>query len=143
MRGLLFTAHREKGLPALSTEYRWGRRTELYREIDRVGFEEYAEKFISPELAPLTLEELYAQSNLRAFGDSLAANPKVRVVHSADDFLLSGEDRRFLDRTFGGRLVWFDCGGHLGNLYVKSVQQTLLDLAETNNEPVITESVCK
>ena len=91
----------------------------------------------------LTLEELYAQSNLRAFGDSLAANPKVRVVHSADDFLLSGEDRRFLDRTCGGRLVWFDCGGHLGNLYVKSVQQTLLDLAETNNEPVITESVCK
>lgn len=143
MRELLLTAHREKGLPALSTQYRWGRRTELYREIDRVCFEEYAEKFISPELAPLTLEEIYAQSNLRAFGDSLATNPKVRVMHNVDDFLLSEEDRRFLDRTFGKRLIWFDCGGHLGNLYVKSVQQTLLELAEGNKESVITERVCK
>lgn len=129
MRGVLFTAHRDRGLPALSAEYRWGSRSELYREIDRIGFEAYAEKVVAPDLAPLTLDDLYGASTLRAFAPALEKNPKLRVVHNYDDFLLSDDDRLFLDRTFGSRLTWFDRGGHLGNLYVKSVQETLLDMA--------------
>ena len=129
MSELLLVAQREKGVPVLTTPYKWSRRNELYREIDRVSFAEYAAKVVAPALAPLTTEELYRQSSLRAFAESLARNPKVRVVHSLDDFLLTGEDRRFLDRTLGRRLTWFDRGGHLGNLYVTDVQQTLLDLA--------------
>lgn len=129
MRGLLMVAQREKGVPVLTVPYRWGDRTALYQEIDRVGFGEYAEKVVGPTLAPLTLKELYRQSSLRSQEESLARNPKIRVVHSRDDFLLTDEDRRFLDRTLGRRLTWFDRGGHLGNLYVTDVQQTLLDLA--------------
>lgn len=129
MSGLLLVAQREKGVPVLTVPYKWGSRTALYQEIDRVGFGEYAEKVVAPTLAPLTLEELYRQSSLRSFEPSLARNPRVRVIHSRDDFLLTDADRRFLDRTLGKRLTWFDRGGHLGNLYVTDVQQSLLDLA--------------
>lgn len=134
MAGLLLTAQRETGVPALATPYSWWQRTELYREIDRISFTDYAAKVIGPTLEPLTLDDLYRQSSLRALGPSLARNPKVRMIHTSDDFLLSAEDRRFLDRTLGEKLTWFDRGGHLGNLYVTEVQQSLLDLAEPNGE---------
>lgn len=134
LSGLLLVAQREKGVPMLTVPYKWGNRTTLYRQIDRIGFGEYAEKAVAPALAPLTLEELYRQSSLRSFEASLARNPRIRVVHSRDDFLLADADRRFLDRTLGKRLTWFDRGGHLGNLYVTEVQQSLLDLAGQENE---------
>jgi hypothetical protein len=118
----------------LTVPYKWGNRTALYREIDRVGFAEYAEKAVGPTLAPMTLEKLYRQSSLRSFEASLARNPRIRVVHSRDDFLLTDADRRFLDRTLGKRLTWFDRGGHLGNLYVTEVQQSLLELAGQESE---------
>ncbi len=134
MSGLLLVAQREKGVPMLTVPYKWSNRTALYQEIDRVGFGEYAEKAVGPTLAPMTLEELYRQSSLRSFEASLARNPRIRVVHSRDDFLLTDADRHFLDRTLGGRLTWFDRGGHLGNLYVTEVQQSLLDLAGQESE---------
>lgn len=134
LSGLLLVAQRDKGVPVLTVPYKWGNRTALYREIDRVGFGEYAEKAVAPALASLTLEELYRQSSLRSFEASLARNPRIRVIHSRDDFLLADADRRFLDRTLGKRLTWFDRGGHLGNLYVTEVQQSLLDLAGQENE---------
>ena len=140
MRGVLLSAHRDRGLPALSTPYSWSGRAALYREVDRLGFEDYAEKIIAPELSPLTLEELYNASTLRDFAAELERNPKVRVLHNYNDFLLSDDDREFLDRTFGSRLTWFDHGGHLGNLYVTSVQETLLEMAtepEPESEPMI------
>ncbi|WP_294502890.1 MlaA family lipoprotein [uncultured Victivallis sp.] len=130
MRGVLLSVHRDRGIPALSTPYSWSGRAALYREVDRFGFEDYAEKIIAPELAPLTLEDLYAASTLRDFAPDLERNPRIRVVHNYDDFLLSEDDREFLDRTFGSRLTWFDHGGHLGNLYVTTVQETLLEMAE-------------
>ena len=138
MRGVLLSAHRDRGLAGLSTPYSWSGRAALYREVDKLGFEDYAEKIIGPDLAPLTLEELYAASTLRNFAPALEKNQKVRVVHNYDDFLLSDDDREFLDRTFGSRLTWFDHGGHLGNLYVTSVQETLLEMATAPEpEPLI------
>ncbi len=128
LRGLLMTAHRDGGVDFLQTPYRWGTRNPLYLEIDRIGFREYAEKILAPETYPdLPVEELYRQSGLRSMEKTLLENRKIRVLHNYDDFLLTPEDRTFLDRTLGERLTWFDHGGHLGNLYVKSVQQAVLD----------------
>ncbi|MDR0931816.1 MAG: MlaA family lipoprotein [Victivallales bacterium] len=134
MRGVLFSAHRQRGIPALKERYSWGRRNELYREIDRINFQDYAEKIVAIDLAPLSADEIYRASNLRMFADALANNSNIRLLHNYDDFLLSDDDREFLDRTFGERLTWFDRGGHLGNLYVKTVQNTLLNMAYVNEE---------
>ena len=127
MRGLLFVAHRERGLPQFAKPYKWGDRNALYCEIDRVSFREYAEQFLAPEKPDIPLAELYRQSGLRSIEESLKGNPKIRVIHNYDDFLLTPEDRLWLDRTLGTRLTWFDHGAHLGNLYVTTVQQAILD----------------
>ena len=116
IRGLLFHAHREWGL-TLDTPYSWGDRNKLYCEIDKVSFREYAERFLVPEHPDNTLAELFGNSGLRSF---------------EADFLLSPEDRLWLDRTLGPRITWFDRGAHLGNLYVLTVQNKIVELLQEN-----------
>lgn len=131
IRGLLFHAHREWGL-TLDTPYSWGDRNKLYCEIDKVSFREYAERFLVPEHPDNTLAELFGNSGLRSFEAELRRNPSIRVIHNYDDFLLSPEDRLWLDRTLGSRITWFDRGAHLGNLYVLTVQNKIVELLQEN-----------
>ena len=131
IRGLLFHAHREWGL-TLDTPYSWGDRNKLYCEIDKVSFREYAERFLVPEHPDNTLAELFGNSGLRSFEAELRRNPSIRVIHNYDDFLLSPEDRLWLDRTLGPRITWFDRGAHLGNLYVLTVQNKIVELLQEN-----------
>lgn len=126
LRHLLLLAHKERTLPQFQNEYRWGKRNALYHEIDKIGFREYAEEFLAPEYPDIPLAELYRQSGMRSFAESLKRNPEVRVIQSFDDFLLTEEDRKWLDATFGKRLTWFDHGAHLGNLYTLPVQQQII-----------------
>ena len=132
IRGLLFHAHREWGL-TLDTPYSWGDRNKLYCEIDKVSFREYAERFLVPEHPDKTLAELFGNSGLRSFEAELKRNPSIRVIHNYDDFLLSPEDRLWLDRTLGSRITWFDRGAHLGNLYVLTVQNKIVELLQENS----------
>lgn len=128
LRSLLFSAHRNRTLEYLKTPYRWGNRNQLYLEIDQISYKEYAEKILAPtEYPELELAELYRLSGLRSMEESLRRNPNVRILHNYDDLLLTEDDRVFLDRTLGSRLTWFDHGGHLGNLYVTTVQQEILE----------------
>ena len=53
----------------------------------------------------------------------------MRVIHAWDDPLLAPEHRKWLDKTFGKRMIWFSRGGHLGNMYLNEVRQILLDAA--------------
>ena len=55
-------------------------------------------------------------------------NAPTAVIHTADDPLLSEKDKEFLSRTLKERMIWFDCGGHLGNMFVKEYQDHLLKL---------------
>lgn len=135
LRELLFTACAERPVEGVKTEYRWGRRNELYLELDRMSFADYAEKVLAKEYPELPKEELYRASDLRSFAAGLAGNDRVRVLHTWDDPLLSPEDRTFLGLTFGKRLTWFSNGGHLGNLYTAAVQQAIVSAATTPAPP--------
>lgn len=104
-------------------------RNRLYLEIDAIGFKTYAEKLLREQYAATPLDELFRLSGLRSMEKELAADPRLRVLHSWNDPLLTPEDARFLDRTFGGRIVWVSGGGHLGDLGVHAVQRRITALA--------------
>lgn len=113
-------------MPQFQNEYRWGKCNALYHEIDKIDFRTYAEEFLKFEYPELALNELYRQSGMSAFAESLKRNSKLRVIHNYDDFLLTETDRKWLDAVFKERLTWFEHGGHLGNLYVKTVQDQII-----------------
>lgn len=130
LRPILLCAAQSGKAPALKTPYKWNRRNKLYLEIDRIGFAEYAEKFVMPQYKGVSAEELFAKCDQRTFGPALKGNGKVKVFHNWDDPLLSESDREFLDANYGKNIIWFSRGGHLGNLYMQQVQRIIGDVAE-------------
>lgn len=117
LRHILFSAAAGGIKLPLKTPYSWWRRNALYLEIDRVGFREYAGKFVAPQFPGTPLAELFRKGDIRTFRD-LKKIPGVRVLHTWDDPLLNDEHKQWLDRTFGKNLTWFSRGGHLGNMYL-------------------------
>ena len=129
MRELMMTLVRDGRAPegAVKTPYSWFRRTALYAELDGISGMEYVKRFIQPCHPGRSLESLQYDSSLYSSADSLKTDDKVRIVHNADDPILDEKEIRFLDETFGRRITWFDCGGHMGNLYLKEFQDILLN----------------
>lgn len=62
------------------------------------------------------LQQLIQQVSLYALEDYLRDNPRIGVMHNADDLILSPGDLGFLRRTFGERMTLYPRGGHCGNL---------------------------
>lgn len=126
LRHILHDGAREGMKLPLVTSYSFWNRNSLYLEIDRVGFREYAEKFVAPFYPGKSLAQLYFKGDVRSF-EGMKNIPQIRVIHNWDDPLLSPDDRRFLDRTFGRRMLWFSRGGHLGNMHMKEVREKILE----------------
>ena len=132
LRELLLAAQQNapQNAPFLKTEYSWGSRTALYEEIDSYSWYSYAEKLLLPclqkEEKNLTMEELGKRASLYSISKVLSGNPRVKILHNLDDPLLRKGDILFLDRTLKKRIFWFDCGGHLGNMFLPAFQNVLL-----------------
>lgn len=130
MRSMLFAAHKERGLIPLAHLPAEFTRNKLYLELDKITFREYAGKYLASEYPGVNLETLYQKSDLNSLADTLKNDSKICVLHSINDFLLSENDRIFLDSALGRRIVWTSRGGHLGNLYYEKVQQKILKMLE-------------
>ena len=134
LRDALVELHRREGIAALDQRFRWGNRHRLYLEVNQLDFEWYLNEVLLPGYRAqygrqgITREDLIHQSSMRYIADKLAADERVRVLHSIDDFLLSDEDTQFLTDTFGDRLTVFGQGGHLGSLSRPEVQELLAAL---------------
>ena len=128
LRHILHNARSEGMNLSLKTPYIWGRRNNLYLEIDKVGFKEYARNFVSPQFPGETLSHLYANGDVRSF-KGLRQISNLRVIHAWDDPLLAPEHRRFLDKTFRKRMTWFSRGGHLGNMHLSEVHGKIIEAA--------------
>ena len=96
-------------------------------EIDSLSGRDYVQTFIKSRYPGMTMEQLRYNSGLRCLESFLKKSPEIRVLHNLDDPLLSQDDAHYLSRTLGGRMIWFDHGAHLGNLYLKEYQKQLLN----------------
>ncbi len=128
LREMLFAVHREQPLAGFP-EYRWGSRNELYQALDKVSFEEYAYKILTPCYPGQSTEELLEKSSLRSIEKTLRNSNKIMVFHNIDDFLLNDDERAWFDEVLKDKIVWFSNGGHLGNFYYKSVLRQIVNAA--------------
>lgn len=129
IRDVIFKQHNKSLLPQLKNNSDWVNRNSLYDEIDRIDFARYAKEFLMPELElKMKYEQLVRAGGLYPLEKTLQKK-NVYCLHNWNDFLLSGQDKKWLDRTLKERMVWFDAGGHLGNLYMKAFRDKLMEVS--------------
>lgn len=109
----------------------WGYRSARLEEARSYDLMSYLERVLVPHLErtskrKLGFEELVRESSLKGIAPALRDNPKVYLMHNADDFLVSGEDLTFAERIFGDRATIYPRGGHLGNLWYTQNRRDIL-----------------
>ena len=104
----------------------------LLSQVNQTTLERYAQELIIPyyeEKTGLDGDALAARAGLRS-QTQLAQSDIVRVITNADDFILGDENLAWLRGAAGDRLTVFPQGGHLGNLYLEPVQQSIFGALE-------------
>jgi hypothetical protein len=96
-----------------------------------VSFEDYVDEYLLPFLAfqdpEMTRERAEAASSLEAIAPFLRAAGNIAVMTNVDDPILTPDNLRFLESTFGGRLKLYPAGGHCGNLRYRDNVSAMLD----------------
>lgn len=110
-------------------------RDEARRRIqaaNRVTFVDYAERLAVPLWRqqgtglPTDLQGFARRGSLTPILERLRGNPRVHIVHNADDVLTTGQSIRHLQQALGARVVVFPYGGHLGNLWYSDNKDYML-----------------
>ena len=123
---IIMSIHERHDFGVLKASYNWFSRSSIYKEIDTFDYYKYMKLFALPYYSKkfghkVTMEELNKKASLPAITDTLKKNDKIRVIHNMDDFLVKESDRKWLEKTLGDRILFFNKGGHLGNLYREEV----------------------
>jgi hypothetical protein len=92
-------------------------------EAKRFTFSDYDEKIALPlwqkqaREANADLERFIQGSSLVHIVARLRGNPKVHILHNADDFMGERKSIEALKETLGDQVTLYPYGGHLGNLW--------------------------
>jgi len=104
-------------------------RTRL-REAKALTLRDYQDKVAVPrrQLAEpgASSEALNERGSLRPILDRLRENPRVHIMHNADDVLAERGDIEELKAIMGQQMTLYPYGGHLGNLWYAYNQQDIL-----------------
>jgi ABC-type transporter lipoprotein component MlaA len=133
---ILGTLRDREDLGVLQTERSFLHRESSYVEMAGYSYEAYLYAFVLPCFSERLqrvsgMDELIAQSDLRAVEDGLRGNPKIRHFANDNDFLAAPPDLDWLTATLGAEHVTvYPTGGHLGNLSKPEVQAEIMDSIE-------------
>ncbi len=123
----------DKGfLTDLKGTYSTWSRQEFYRTIEHnYNFHRYIYEAVVPYYQlrnpNADAKALLFNSSLYAIATELRTNPRIRVLHNADDiFMHNPESLKWLSQTLDSKLILFDKGGHVGNFYMSQVQSQIV-----------------
>lgn len=109
---------------------------ELYRQINNMSYQNYAEKYLLDE-ENATIDDLKYQASLHSISDYLKNSGNYIIFHSVNDYLTTPEQLKKLKLYTGSKSVYFDNGAHLGFLYRKEFLDELkkeISLSDKENE---------
>lgn len=117
----------------LTKRSKW-KRTRAYQEIASYSFMEYFYAWALPYFAENRpdisftnegAERLFDLCDLRSIEGALKDNHKVLFVSNRNDFLLRPQDIEWAERTFAENSLFFERGGHIGNLFMTDIQTAI------------------
>jgi predicted alpha/beta-fold hydrolase len=80
----------------------------------RIGVPRWQKQISEPQA---DLDTFIQRGSLASIADQLRDNPKVHILHNADDFLADRKSIDELKDVLGDRVTLYPYGGHLGNLW--------------------------
>ena len=92
-----------------------------------VSFRQYFNRYVQGPGRPDGSADAARHVGLKTLESVLRDNPRVRMIHTRDDFLLNDDDRAYLDSTLGDRLTWFSAGAHCGMFYTPEFRHEVLE----------------
>lgn len=126
----------EKGLlKDLRGTYHSYSRSAFYKAIEEnFDFARYMNEAVVPYYrmkdSSVDMKTMTFKSSLYSIADELRTNSQIVVLHNRNDVYMHDAPRlKWLQETLGKKLVLFDKGGHVGNLYMPQVQERIVQSA--------------
>jgi hypothetical protein len=95
---------------------------------EKIGLPRWRLQAAEPQL---DLESFIRRGSLARIVDRLRGDPKVHIMHNADDFLSDKKSIEELKKTLGNQMTLYPYGGHLGNLWYAENKEHALRLFKT------------
>ncbi|OQW53655.1 MAG: hypothetical protein A4S09_07055 [Proteobacteria bacterium SG_bin7] len=132
----------EKGyLKDLRGTYSSYSRRDFYKSIeDNYDFSRYIHEVVVPYYQfkdpTLDAKTMLFRSSLYSISDNLRTNPLITVIHNKDDvYMHNSSSLEWLKATLKNKLILFDRGGHVGNLYMPQVQEKIIQAMRSSRIP--------
>ncbi len=119
-------------LKDLRGTYSFYSRQAFYKVIEEsYDFSRYINEAVVPYYqlkdSSLDAKTMLFRSSLYSIADNLRTNPLITVIHNKDDIYMHDVlGLKWLRETLGKKLILFDRGGHVGNLYMPEVQKQII-----------------
>jgi hypothetical protein len=139
LQEMMHSMHRRGLLPDTANEYKWYNKTDNYNEFLKMNFHDYMKevfmyhhrnRFGENVSEEEFMEKIAYYSHMKSFKEHFMDNPDIRIVHTMNDFLVDDKSRKWLKETFKGKIVFFEHGGHLGNLHYNKVHKQIYTFLE-------------
>ena len=98
-----------------------------------VSFRQYFNRYVQDQGQPDGPADAARHVGLKTLENVLRDNPRVKMIHTRDDFLLDAGDRDYIDNALGDRLTWFSAGAHCGMFYTPEFKQEVLERLNLGN----------
>ena len=129
LTGVLYTSQQVKERGVLKTPITWGRRTPRQEEARQYSFQRYMSQVVAPWVASeqplLTSQGAITQAGLLPLSERFQQDRRFVFFHTADDFLTTTKSMQWALETFGERAIYYDRGGHLGQVWTAEFQTDL------------------
>ena len=92
---------------------------------ERIGLPLWRSQAAEPKA---NLDSFIERSSLTHILDRLRDDPKVYIMHNADDFLINRKSIEELKQALGNQVVIYPYGGHLGNIWYPQNKRDALEI---------------
>ena len=93
------------------------KKTDIYETINRMSYQDYAEKYLVEELG-YSHDSLNLKSSLHYISHYLTHCSNYKIYHALDDYFVTEEQLKKLKEYTGEKTIMFDHGSQFGFLYL-------------------------
>lgn len=131
LSALLFTTQQTNDLGIFKNDIATADPEPRLAEAAGFTFTDYVEKFLLAALSKragrqISYQDIYNDAAMVGVEQHLRQDPRVLLMHNADDFIVNAEQLAWLQDVFGARMALYPRGGHLGNIWYPENREAIL-----------------